>query len=994
MKNLFFLFILFIWGTATLLFSQPVGKKLAINDNVSRSFININNIYTSVYNNGKTDTDNNFYFPTSSGVYMGFVAGFVFGIKIPNENYPRVGGSLYSSGLQPGFIKQDGTASDPASDKFRVYRVRADVYPGGPWVALSNEKAGEADTASIRLQYEKDWNQWPADLGAPFTDIDRDGIYNPAVDIPGVPGADQTLWYVANDLNSTLTRNFAGADPLGIEIQCTIWAYHVNGTLGNTIFRKFRFINKSNTSENPSGIVFDSMYVSLFSDADISDYENDIAGSDSSLGLCYMYNSSEPPESTDKGFPEPSLSIELLSGPIVDSPGDTAELNGRYIINKKNLLATATLYFDRYSTDENLKYPEGSQQYYNLMRGRYARTGTEYFDIVNQKATSFIYDGDPIKETGWFQKPNTFHDSVFGIASGPFTMAPGDTQEVVFAEYAVIAEDRISSVKSLRFSASVIRDFFNKKINIKNTPPPPYVSYSSNEKGIELDWNIRQSAIDSTENFNNNGYSFEGYNVYQLEYPNVNLKDYSLRLATFDKPDNVKNIQGIIMDPGTGYPIKGDIQFGRDSGIKRKIVISYDSLFTLNHLIIGKTYYYAVTAYTYNPDLTLINHSTESLITIIPVVFRGDYPGKKFADTLTVNHISGRGDETESVIPIVTDPVLLSGDQYRVTFDTLNSGELVWNLYDVTKKQEVLKRHKLNDTVSVISGVKLIVKGSRGAPSFGNGSNSYDNGDRYLGGYAPFSANDKADIESKYQDLEFRFTGVPVSGATDPDDTLIVSRGSIATIYNSARTIARKIRIPFELWEVERNRQINVIVRSYSRLWAYEGIPLWYSINAGDYITSVATSYNPFAGANEINYENPHIVWDINLYGNWKTGDILRLHFDNPLTSSDEYIFNTDPLNQLKIQSSIPDKYVLYQNYPNPFNPITTIKYSIPQTGYVKVIIYNILGQEVGSFVNLRQAKGGHQLPVNLSNFASGVYIYTLNVNGEFKIAKKMVLIK
>lgn len=989
------------------IFSQVQGKIHKVNNYDSRSFININNIYTDIHNTGLTDYGN-FFFPTASGNYMGYATGFLFGVKLPNEEYPRVGGNYYVSGLQPGNINPDGTASDRNLNKFRVYRVRPDIFPGGPKVDLSYEAKSSGESEDIiRAEYENDWNSWPAQLGAPYNDINNDKIYEPGIDIPGVPGADQTLWYVANDLDSTLTKNLYGADPIGIEIQATIWAYNVNGTLGNTIFRKFRFINKSISQSNPAGITYDSMYVAMFSDADVVDYSDDVMGSDSTLGLSYIYNSKEPPENYWNGYPESSLGFQLLSGPVVDSPGDTAHLNGRIILNKKNLPATASMYLDRYNRDLNFSDPvlhgiAGSQQFYNMFRGRYPRSGNLYYDSLDQRSTRFIFDGDPVKGTGWFQKPNTLHDSRLGIASGSFTMAPGDTQEVVFAEYAIIAKDRISSVKTLRFGASVIKEFFNQRINIKDIPPVPMVKPTSDGSGITLDWGSSQSSVDSIENFDKNGFKFQGYNIYMMEYPLINFKDYILKIGHFDKIDNIKDIQGQVEDPVTGFPVKGIIQDGSDSGIKRKLVIPYDSLGN-NHFVIGKTYYFGVTAYTYNPDQSLLNQSTESLVKIIPVIFRNDYSGKKYSDTLIVNHISGTGEDERIVIPIVTDPQLLSGDQYKVKFDTLSNGNLIWSLYDITSNKYVLNSQPVNDTVNVLSGLDLIVRGSKKFSGNNDVSIVRVNADPSNGfpyGYSVAGNNNNIDLLDAEQNLQLKFTGVPARGAENSNDTLIVSGGSIATIYNNDKTISKRIRIPFELWEVERNRQINVIIYSisdsllgYNPPWGSGGTPLWYRIYP-DVIASVATSYNPFAGTDIINENNPKLIKKIKLQGLWDTGDIIELIYQNPLTPADAYIFNSNPENQLNKISALPEDYILFQNYPNPFNPVTTIKYSIPRSGFVKLKIYNILGQEIESLVSEQQDKGFHQIVSNFTNLASGIYIYSLSVDGEYKMAKKMILLK
>ena len=59
---------------------------------------------------------------------------------------------------------------------------------------------------TVALQYENDWTYWPADKGAPYQDVNSDGIYDPEIDVPGYPGADQTLWYVANAADSDVTK--------------------------------------------------------------------------------------------------------------------------------------------------------------------------------------------------------------------------------------------------------------------------------------------------------------------------------------------------------------------------------------------------------------------------------------------------------------------------------------------------------------------------------------------------------------------------------------------------------------------------------------------------------------------------------------------------------------------------------------------------------------------------------------------------------------------
>jgi hypothetical protein len=88
-----------------------------------------------------------------------------------------------------------------------------------------------------------------------------------------------------------------------------------------------------------------------------------------------------------------------------------------------------------------------------------------------------------------------------------------------------------------------------------------------------------------------------------------------------------------------------------------------------------------------------------------------------------------------------------------------------------------------------------------------------------------------------------------------------------------------------------------------------------------------------------------------------------------------------------------PTEFELSQNYPNPFNPVTVINYQIPQSGNVKLIIYDALGKEVNTLVNENQNPGNYQIEWNAAAFPSGAYFYTLEA-GSFVSNKKMILIK
>ena len=96
--------------------------------------------------------------------------------------------------------------------------------------------------------------------------------------------------------------------------------------------------------------------------------------------------------------------------------------------------------------------------------------------------------------------------------------------------------------------------------------------------------------------------------------------------------------------------------------------------------------------------------------------------------------------------------------------------------------------------------------------------------------------------------------------------------------------------------------------------------------------------------------------------------------------------------------NSVSNSFSLSQNYPNPFNPSTTINFSIPERGFVNLVIYNSLGQIVESLVNSNLNSGSFNYTFNGSNLNSGVYFYKLTYAGQmgngFTDTKKFILLK
>ena len=99
--------------------------------------------------------------------------------------------------------------------------------------------------------------------------------------------------------------------------------------------------------------------------------------------------------------------------------------------------------------------------------------------------------------------------------------------------------------------------------------------------------------------------------------------------------------------------------------------------------------------------------------------------------------------------------------------------------------------------------------------------------------------------------------------------------------------------------------------------------------------------------------------------------------------------------NELTYTNNVPERYFLDQNYPNPFNPTTTIKFGLPREGAVTLKIYDMAGREVANIINNERMNAGIvSYNFNGSALASGVYFYSLVVDGQMIATKKMLLIK
>jgi len=664
---------------------------------------------------------------TAANIYLdGVLTG-----GFDSDGVLHVSGTIYRNGMVKGYIS-DGSVVD--DDEVRIYRIRKD------WETLTFDQVRldaaeiyettvsavtDAQIQDVIDQYETDWNEWPTHLGAPYYDLDGDGVYEPADgETPGIADADQVMWYVTTDADETTTADLYGCPPIGLEQQLTLWGYNQPGAaLGQIIFKNIRLINKGSSDLTDA-------YISLWSDPDVGDYANDLVGVDTTLSLMFAYNGeADDGDYAAFGLAPAAVGYDFFAGPIVESPGDTAIFNLKKRPGYKNLGASSFGYFvagGEWSDPGPYGDTEAAREYYNLMRGFRPsddlENPTPYYD-ENSNETKFALAGDPVTGVGHLDSNPA--DRRMLINAGPFTLAVGDTQDIVTAVIGGIGDSYLSSITDVKNTDLVAQTLFDDLFSsVPSSPPAPIVEVTAFEDQVLLDWSNLEG-VQATESSNKSGYAFQGYNVYQL--PNASAsKEDAYRVATFDLVDGVQTIYGNVFLPEYGEKVSIPVQFGLDKGISRQIVISEDYL-TGGPLYAGSEYYFAVTAYNYNGAPALIeDQALETALTplyvqLTPQAFGTEY-GAAGGDVISVSH---EGPSQGVASATVVNPAALTGDTYNVSFtddtsyvhvngDTV-SGTL-WTLSNVTAGTTPVTFYKQASSQSdfdqpIVDGVQVIVSG-------------------------------------------------------------------------------------------------------------------------------------------------------------------------------------------------------------------------------------------------------------------------------------------
>ena len=392
-----------------------------------------------------------FEWPKGSGKTAIWTAGlYIVGRHLPSDSL-RTAISEYNTEYQPGPLLEtfNTSTNNDAGPVSRAGDARYRLY-----------KIDRGDTVS------SDYVEWPGDLGAPYVDVNANGSWDQGIDRPRLYG-DQQIWCVINDVNNARHVKLGATPPMGLEIRVLYWVLNQPAPLENAMFIRWEIINRSDAD-------YDSVYLSLWSDVDFGDANDDLPGCDTTLDMGYVYNGdNDDGQSHGYGATPPALGFVYLQGPIVAGlSGDTARFMEGLKPGFKNIGLTSFLpwacpTFPNFVCGPPDGYPTWAQITYYYLQGR--RNTGAYVTRPDSSIMKFTFSGDPVSGTG--DLPVNFplgtwnpQDTYLLTNSGPFSILQGDTQEVVAAVIISQGTDRLNSVSRLKEDVATVHALYTSGI--------------------------------------------------------------------------------------------------------------------------------------------------------------------------------------------------------------------------------------------------------------------------------------------------------------------------------------------------------------------------------------------------------------------------------------------------------------------------------------------------------------------------------------------------
>jgi hypothetical protein len=429
--------------------AQPTG----CTPGTAQAILDVNGVHAGLYNAGNlffAGGDPQYEVPQGSGIHSMFAAALWVGGTVNGEI--RTAAATYAQGSEdyeffPGPLDDAG---NPPADCAPYDRI---------WV-VSLEDIETYDQTGVATP---DLEQWPGDLGAPFTDANGDGAYNLADgDRPDITG-EEMAWWVMNDAAGPHLTTLSV--PIGLEVRASAFATSsTEPALQYATFYRYEI-------EYRGTAPFENAYVTFWADPDLGDFGDDYIGSDPDRDLGFVYNADND------------------DGPFGYGPNPPAQ-GARLLETPENLGMTRFGYYNN-NSDPRTGNPDTDQDYYNYMRGLW-RDGTPWTEggdgtSVTGNPVQFMYPNsgsasDPVPgywsevcPTPDCAQPIVPFDRRFTMSTGPLTMEPGDTAVVAFGLVWARAGSNFESLQAMKAASDIAAAAYANGLVVASEPdaPPP-----------------------------------------------------------------------------------------------------------------------------------------------------------------------------------------------------------------------------------------------------------------------------------------------------------------------------------------------------------------------------------------------------------------------------------------------------------------------------------------------------------------------------------------
>ncbi len=804
---------------------------------------------------------------------------------------------------------------------------------------LPGYDAGYTDTdANIGIAFSDIPESWPAlwarekDPTGTFESViynadgSSDTLYFPGIEpelgpdgFPDAPcglgvQADREAYFVVTDNDPQEGNTFASNQGVGpLNVRFDIWVLNYSSTFGND---GLIFIQKMT---NVGKDTLKDLYMGIAGDPDAPEQ----GGAEWTDDMALLITENDP--HIAEKLVDTSDAHLLENFAIVYDRDDAAE---GYLTSGVGWVGAKFLDLTKFNSD-GTDSTYGISTFYTF---EYSMDSQSDAQAYNEQMTHGIQTPHHIEpyEYDNYQKPYSYGpDITWVIAGGPMDVAPGEQVIFTFADFVGINETDLTR------NAKLFQSLYDNNCATPKPPDQPVVQAAVDESKVVLMWDDRSEfSLDPVTGKN----AFQGYRVYRstdrgntwgtvITDVNGDPTDFFKPLAIYDYDDNVSGAHAMT-DPRIYYNL------GSNTGLKYSFVD--------NNIINGYEYWYAVSAYDGVDDWAgapvdpMENSKAKNAFysdddNTIAIVAQSKAAGFTKGTEREAAHTSGESDAVLNLVEADAFELVFLGDSlspqdfeskgysYKVTFNQTTVGDTAtvnsWNMINTSTGDTVVA----NDTdvesgsfkhvvTSFDSAKQTVNQDTAGAILFsGINSNSND------GTWAGFVENtpldpqpsDRPDSDLLQKDIEFRFT----------------NDGSIATYFNATLSVIETIDIPFEVWSVEDNKEINaVIYMAAGSKPIYEEDaenPSHYKFTKNFFVMPVYEDYTGVGMADY--YTNTNIGWMFQFNKAetlFQPGDVFNVYFRNPLLPGDVYDITTEADVYTVTKGDLDEIVVV----PNPYN--------------------------------------------------------------------------